>query len=318
MPQGQSSPTFKRPPLDGSLLLPEIFDHHAQQSPNHLLFRYVDAEGVAQNISWLQAVQAFHKAAHIVRQQVNGDGPEIHPVIAIVASTGLRPGRSTCRPSKKRPSLSPGRVHPGVNGNFLEARRPGPVRQRVDGRHNSPFNSPSSLLSAPYNTTFHYTPSVYDLIVGTDYPPFKTNSAQIWVIWLGDPCLSRPCQWFQNTEGVMNIILCREMPNGPEPTEIRHRLAKQRGSNYLRYINFHQQSEHPLGNPSTGCYPSTARNGYSVEAMLDTVVDGVAAWNTNDLFLRHPSNPNLWKVYGRLGENFREHSFHPVDSISSN
>lgn len=50
--------------------------------------------------------------------------------------------------------------------------------------------------------------------------------------------------------------------------------------------------------------------------MLDTVVDGVAALNTNDLFLRHPSNPNLWKVYGRLGEDFRGHSFHPIDTFS--
>ncbi|KAJ7606318.1 male sterility protein-domain-containing protein [Mycena rosella] len=34
-------------------------------------------------------------------------------------------------------------------------------------------------------------------------------------------------------------------------------------------------------------------------ALLDTVVDGVKALRSNDLLFRHPTNPNLWKVYGR-------------------
>ncbi|KAJ6565212.1 hypothetical protein DFH09DRAFT_1081870 [Mycena vulgaris] len=50
------------------------------------------------------------------------------------------PGRSTCRPSSKTAVMEPGQVHLAVNGNFLEARRAGPILRRVAGRHDgSPF-----------------------------------------------------------------------------------------------------------------------------------------------------------------------------------
>ncbi|KAJ7189839.1 hypothetical protein GGX14DRAFT_580331 [Mycena pura] len=86
-PQGLSSSTFRPPPVDGSLLLPEIFDHHGKSSPNHPLFRYVDAEGVVKTITWSYAVQGFHKAAHITRQQVGIEPTDTHrPVIGILAA----------------------------------------------------------------------------------------------------------------------------------------------------------------------------------------------------------------------------------------
>jgi hypothetical protein len=31
-------------------------------------------------------------------------------------------------------------------------------------------------------------------------------------------------------------------------------------------------------------------------------VDGVSAFDTNDLLIRHPQNRKLWKVYGRQGQ----------------
>ncbi|KAJ7853342.1 hypothetical protein B0H14DRAFT_2758642 [Mycena olivaceomarginata] len=34
-------------------------------------------------------------------------------------------------------------------------------------------------------------------------------------------------------------------------------------------------------------------------SILDSVIDGVPALNTKDLILRHPTNPNLWKIFGR-------------------
>ncbi|KAF7353828.1 Acetyl-CoA synthetase-like protein [Mycena venus] len=86
-PQGLSSSTFRPPPVDGSLLLPEIFDHHGESSPNHPLFRYVDAEGVVKTITWSHAVQGFHKAAHITRQQVGIEPTDtLRPVVGIVAA----------------------------------------------------------------------------------------------------------------------------------------------------------------------------------------------------------------------------------------
>jgi hypothetical protein len=36
--------------------------------------------------------------------------------------------------------------------------------------------------------------------------------------------------------------------------------------------------------------------------VLDTTVDGVRALLSNDLLVRHPTNHNLWKVFGRQGD----------------
>lgn len=87
-PQGLSSSTFKPPPLDGSLLLPEILDHHAQHSPNHPLFVYSDKDNNVQIIPWSRAAKAFKKAAHIARIRVEATTPGSRPVVAILASTG--------------------------------------------------------------------------------------------------------------------------------------------------------------------------------------------------------------------------------------
>ncbi|KAJ7210990.1 hypothetical protein C8J57DRAFT_1400321 [Mycena rebaudengoi] len=83
---GLSSSTFKPPPLDGSLLLPDVFDYHSRHSPNHPLFVYVGDVGVSTAITWSQAVDAFRRAAHVSQAQVEVDGPEA-PVVAILAAT---------------------------------------------------------------------------------------------------------------------------------------------------------------------------------------------------------------------------------------
>jgi hypothetical protein len=87
--QGLSSPTFNPPPLDGSFLLPEVFDHNAQHSPNHPLFVYAD-EDIPKTITWSHAVDAFWKAAHIFHRRVEPIARrESAPiVVAILASTG--------------------------------------------------------------------------------------------------------------------------------------------------------------------------------------------------------------------------------------
>jgi hypothetical protein len=87
-PQGDSALGFKRPPLDGSVLLPEIFDNNAKENPTHPIFRYVEADGTLKTILWADAVPAFQRAAQIVRQQVAVPNPEMRPVVAILASLG--------------------------------------------------------------------------------------------------------------------------------------------------------------------------------------------------------------------------------------
>ncbi|KAJ7096117.1 hypothetical protein C8R44DRAFT_813206 [Mycena epipterygia] len=83
--QGLSSSTFKPPPLDGSLLLPDVFDHHAQHSPDHPLFVYAE-DKVPKTITWSHAVKAFRKAAHICQARVEAAERESPPtVVAILA-----------------------------------------------------------------------------------------------------------------------------------------------------------------------------------------------------------------------------------------
>lgn len=44
MPQGYNSPTFHPPPVDGTLCIPELFEYHAEHSPEHPLFIYADED----------------------------------------------------------------------------------------------------------------------------------------------------------------------------------------------------------------------------------------------------------------------------------
>ncbi len=48
--------------------------------------------------------------------------------------------------------------------------------------------------------------------------------------------------------------------------------------------------------------------------VMNTEIDGVGGFDTNDLFASHPTKPGLWRVYGRaddqimhsIGEKVRE------------
>ncbi|KAJ6576444.1 hypothetical protein DFH09DRAFT_1149378 [Mycena vulgaris] len=87
-PPGSSSESlaFKQPPLDGSLLLPQIIDNHANDNPTYPLFRYIDLDGALNTIPWSRAIPAFQKAAQFVREQVAEANLEERPVIAILGS----------------------------------------------------------------------------------------------------------------------------------------------------------------------------------------------------------------------------------------
>ncbi|TFK52863.1 acetyl-CoA synthetase-like protein [Heliocybe sulcata] len=84
--QALSSPTFRPPPLDGSLTLPEIYDWHYHNTLNHPLFAYADEDGVDHEILWPLAVRAIHRVGHILRPRVGShetqDGPAVVAVLA--------------------------------------------------------------------------------------------------------------------------------------------------------------------------------------------------------------------------------------------
>lgn len=91
-PQTQvlSCKTFQAPPLDGSLTVPEIYDWHAEHSPEHPLFLYGDPEGPVHTITWAEAVRAIHRAGRIVQNSVGPVASPTVPVVAILANTGMR------------------------------------------------------------------------------------------------------------------------------------------------------------------------------------------------------------------------------------
>ncbi|KAG6833141.1 hypothetical protein H0H87_010855 [Tephrocybe sp. NHM501043] len=68
-PQAASSTSFSPPPLDGTLTIPEIYEHHLRHNADHPLFVY-DAHSGTVTIKWRQAVQAIRKAAVITQRAV--------------------------------------------------------------------------------------------------------------------------------------------------------------------------------------------------------------------------------------------------------
>ncbi|KAJ7214326.1 hypothetical protein GGX14DRAFT_696596 [Mycena pura] len=82
--QAQNSATFTRPPLDGSLFLPDVFEYHAKHSPEHPLFVYADGDAVKHTITWARAAKAFIAGAHIVRRAIGLSDPHERPVVAVL------------------------------------------------------------------------------------------------------------------------------------------------------------------------------------------------------------------------------------------
>ncbi|KLO13762.1 acetyl-CoA synthetase-like protein [Schizopora paradoxa] len=84
--QALSSTTFKPPPLDGSLTLPEIYDWHADKSREHPLFVFPNADGGLRTILWPEAVRAIHRAGQLVKSRLSAEDNRGGNVIAILAN----------------------------------------------------------------------------------------------------------------------------------------------------------------------------------------------------------------------------------------
>ncbi|VDB85562.1 unnamed protein product [Peniophora sp. CBMAI 1063] len=64
--QGADDPSFVRPPLDGSLTIPELYLHQARHTPERPLYVYADADKAQQTICYRDAALAIDRAAGIV------------------------------------------------------------------------------------------------------------------------------------------------------------------------------------------------------------------------------------------------------------
>ncbi len=86
---GLTSTTFVAPPLDGSMTVPQMFDHHAVHSPNHPVFLYEDGPGNKVYIQWKQVHLATSQVARYIEAQGIGaatEGPKIIAILAVLDS----------------------------------------------------------------------------------------------------------------------------------------------------------------------------------------------------------------------------------------
>ncbi|KAJ7193924.1 hypothetical protein GGX14DRAFT_378403 [Mycena pura] len=90
--QALGSPTFKPPPLDGSLTIAQIYDWHFENTPNHRLFVYAREDGSIRTINWPEAVQGIYAGAHILRNRFGWTpGMKEMPIVSILASSDTIP-----------------------------------------------------------------------------------------------------------------------------------------------------------------------------------------------------------------------------------
>jgi hypothetical protein len=90
---GSASTTFKLPPLDRSLTIPEIFDWQGEHSPNHLFFVHASGPGDKTGITFKQGVDGVHRVGRMLTDRLlklgiapaDKDGP----VIALLAASGM-------------------------------------------------------------------------------------------------------------------------------------------------------------------------------------------------------------------------------------
>lgn len=98
--QGANSTTFSRPPFDTKLTIPELFEHHAKNSPNHPVFAYIDDDGKERVLYYPEVYRGIQKAATIAHahyarraaqyaKEQEGKSENDPPIIGILSTTGI-------------------------------------------------------------------------------------------------------------------------------------------------------------------------------------------------------------------------------------
>ncbi|KAF8200278.1 hypothetical protein BJ912DRAFT_1020035 [Pholiota molesta] len=84
--QALQSKTFRPPPLDRSLTLPEIYDWHLVNTPDHRLFIFADENQNTRTIYWPEAVKAVYNGARFLRNNIDRkQDSDTIPIVAILA-----------------------------------------------------------------------------------------------------------------------------------------------------------------------------------------------------------------------------------------
>ncbi|KAJ8690362.1 hypothetical protein PTI98_011791 [Pleurotus ostreatus] len=71
--QALSSLTFKPPPLDGSLTIPEFYDWHYHNSPEHPVLIFPEEDGRQRTVKWAETTQAIHTCARILQRTISAE-----------------------------------------------------------------------------------------------------------------------------------------------------------------------------------------------------------------------------------------------------
>ncbi|KIP01948.1 hypothetical protein PHLGIDRAFT_319891 [Phlebiopsis gigantea 11061_1 CR5-6] len=87
--QGLSSSTFCQPPLDGTLAISEMWDWHAEHSPEHPVFMHSDDDGSISTLYWPEARRALHRAGCLVKNFVvaHPTTRSRKPIVSILTSS---------------------------------------------------------------------------------------------------------------------------------------------------------------------------------------------------------------------------------------
>ncbi|KAJ6600161.1 hypothetical protein B0H10DRAFT_1958887 [Mycena sp. CBHHK59/15] len=265
-----ASPTSP-PPFDGSLLLPEIFIHHATHSPEHPLFRYLDTSGDVHTVSWSQGVRVFHAASHILDNHIPPTGLE-HPIVAILASIGsvsfpkIIPitNRFLFESGTISLSLSHGTGHAEID-----------VCGEVLSSHAVPMFHLMGVIQLPWAAFTGMTITVFPPTV----PPVVPTAARVF-----DGAVATGSTLMYSVPSFLEIFAGGPLQCSAYVDPVFVPLPDIPGVYHLVVKAYHMLSQKcPTHTP----------------AILNTIVDGVPALNTNDLFVRHPVNPKLWKVFSR-------------------
>ena len=98
-PQGANSKTFKNPGLDTTLTIPELFEFHAKNSPEHAVFVYADDDHQQRFLRYPEVYRGIRKAATLASAHYNrlagyyaqgqaGKSSNEPPAIGILATAG--------------------------------------------------------------------------------------------------------------------------------------------------------------------------------------------------------------------------------------
>lgn len=65
-PEVSRDSDYKSPPLDGSLPVPELYDWHLENNPDHPVIVFANKEGTLTRLSFSDVVPAAHRAGRYV------------------------------------------------------------------------------------------------------------------------------------------------------------------------------------------------------------------------------------------------------------